>query len=176
MPLAVEPGAAERARHELTHMPYGSWCFSCVAGRGADDAHHNSDGYTGPPRVECDFMFLLLTIFNMMDRESQLMAAALTEKAASETLVRFFQAMLDAWGRSDVKVLLRSDQEVTLTLILREVQARRQQRTLLSVRRLRATRPWVPWKGPTGPWVRCCAQGNTRQKRGLEAGWRRIIP
>ena len=52
-------------------------------------------------------------------------------KAASETLVRFFLAMLDAWGRSDVKVLLRSDQEVTLTLILREVQARRQQRTLV---------------------------------------------
>ena len=59
------------------------------------------------------------------------MAAALTVKAASETLVRFFLAMLDAWGRSDVKVLLRSDQEVTLTLILREVQARRQQRTLV---------------------------------------------
>ena len=57
------------------------------------------------------------------------MAAALTVKAASETLVRFFHAMLDAWGRSDVKVLLRSDEEVTLTLILREVQARRQQRT-----------------------------------------------
>ena len=66
-----------------------------------------------------------------MDRESQSMAAALTVKAASETLVRFFLAMLDAWGRSDVKVLLRSDQEVTLTLILREVQARRQQRTLV---------------------------------------------
>ena len=36
VPLAVpspkEPGAAERARHELTHMPYRSWCFSCVAG------------------------------------------------------------------------------------------------------------------------------------------------
>ena len=144
VPLAVpspkEPGAAERARHELTHIPYRSWCFSCVAGRGADDAHRKSDGYTGPPRVECDFMFLSsrvhlvnsgLTIFNMVDRESQSMAAALTVKAASEMLVRFFLAMLDAWGRSDVTVLLRSDQEVTLTLILREVQARRQQRTLV---------------------------------------------
>ena len=60
VPLAVpspkEPGAAERARHELTHMPKKSWCFSCVAGRGADDAHRKSDDYTGPPRVECDFM------------------------------------------------------------------------------------------------------------------------
>ena len=41
VPTAVatpkEPGAVERSRNELTHMPYGSWCFSCVAGRGADD-------------------------------------------------------------------------------------------------------------------------------------------
>ena len=67
-----------------------------------------------------------LTICNMVDRESQSMAAALSVKAASDLLVRFFLAMLDAWRRSDVKVLC-SDQEETLTLILREVLARRQQ-------------------------------------------------
>ena len=64
-----------------------------------------------------------LTILNMIDKESQSMAAALSVKAASDLLVRFFLAMLNAWGRSDVEVLLRSDQEVTLTLILSEVQA-----------------------------------------------------
>ena len=69
-----------------------------------------------------------LTVFNTIDRESQSTAAALSVKAASDPQVRFFLAMLDAWGRSDVKVLLRSDHEVTFTLILREVQARRQQR------------------------------------------------
>ena len=52
-----------------------------------------------------------LTIFHMIDRESQSMAAALSVKAASDHLVRFFLAMLDGWARSDVKVLLRSDQE-----------------------------------------------------------------
>ena len=57
VPSPKEPGAAERARHELTHMPYRSWCFTYVAGRGVDDAHRKSDGHTGPPRVECDFMF-----------------------------------------------------------------------------------------------------------------------
>ena len=78
-----------------------------------------------------------LTIFNMVDRESQSdretqsKAAALTVKAASEILVEFFLAMLDAWRRSEVKVKLRSDQKKSLSLILREVQARRRQRTLL---------------------------------------------
>ena len=128
VPTAVttpkRPGDFERSRHELTHMPYRSWCFSCVAGRGADDPHRKSDGYSGPSRVECDFVFLSnrvhlaspgLTIFHMIGRESQSMAASLRVKAASGLLVRFFLALLDAWGRSDAKVLLRSDQEVTLT-------------------------------------------------------------
>ena len=66
-----------------------------------------------------------LTIFNMIGRESQSVAAAVTVKAASDTMMRFFLAMLDAWGRSDVKMLLRSDQDVTLSLILCQVQARR---------------------------------------------------
>ena len=60
VPTAVttprEPGAVEQSRHELTHMPNVSWCFSCVAGRGANDPHRKSDGHSGPPRVECDFM------------------------------------------------------------------------------------------------------------------------
>ena len=57
--------------------------------------------------------------------------AALCVKATSDLLVRFFLAMLDAWRRSEVKVLLRDDQEATVTLILREVQARRRQNALL---------------------------------------------
>ena len=50
VPTAVttpkEPGAVDRSRHELTHMPYRSWCFSCVAGRGANDPQRKSDGYS----------------------------------------------------------------------------------------------------------------------------------
>ena len=70
-------------------------------------------------------------IFNTIEVESQSMAAAVTAKAASDILVRLFLSMLDAWGRLDAKILLRSDQEVTLSLNLREVQATRQHRTLV---------------------------------------------
>ena len=62
VPTAVtspkEPGAVERSRHEVAQMPYRGWWFSCVVGRGVDDPHRKSDGYSGPPRVECGFMFL----------------------------------------------------------------------------------------------------------------------
>ena len=53
VPTAVttlkEIGAVERSRHELTHMPYRNWCFSCVGGRGADKPHRKSEGYSGHP-------------------------------------------------------------------------------------------------------------------------------
>ena len=41
-----------------------------------------------------------MSIFNMIDRESQAMAAALFVKAASDLLVRLFLAMLVAWERA----------------------------------------------------------------------------
>ena len=90
--------------------------------------------------MECDFVPLSSRVqlaspgwitFGTIEVESQSMAAAVTAKAASDILVRLFLAMLHAWGRSDAKMLLRSDQEVALSLILREVQARRQHRTLV---------------------------------------------
>ena len=98
VPMAVstskEPGAVERA---LTHVPFRSWCLSCVASRGADDHHRKTHNFSAPLRVECDFMFLSsqvqlatpgLTIFNMMDRESQSMAAAVAVKAGCVETVR----------------------------------------------------------------------------------------
>ena len=33
MPGPKVPSAAEKALHDLTHMPYRSWCYWCVAGR-----------------------------------------------------------------------------------------------------------------------------------------------
>ena len=56
--------------------------------------------------------------------ESQTTAAAITAKAASDTLGRISLAMLYAWGRSDAKTSLRHDQDMTLSL----VQARRRHR------------------------------------------------
>ena len=123
-----ECGAVERSGHELTHVPHRNLGSRCVAGRGTDDSHRQSDSHSGSPRVGCDFMHLLCPvqlaspgwiIFGTIEVESQSMAAAVTAKAASDILVRLFLAMLDAWGRSDAKMLLRSGQEVTLSLILR---------------------------------------------------------
>ena len=52
------PTQAEREEHELTHLPYRSWCIHCVKGRGKDAPHlvAASDGVL--PEVHFDFAFM----------------------------------------------------------------------------------------------------------------------
>ena len=35
----AEPSRDERARHELTHVPFRPWCRHCVSGKAADNPH-----------------------------------------------------------------------------------------------------------------------------------------
>ena len=35
-----EPSERERAEHDITHLPYRSWCKICVAARGKAAPHH----------------------------------------------------------------------------------------------------------------------------------------
>ena len=35
------PSKQERMEHEVTHLPYRTWCAHCVRGRGRDDPHHD---------------------------------------------------------------------------------------------------------------------------------------
>ena len=106
-----DPGGGKRPRHEWTHVAHVNWCSSCLARRGTC-VHLASLGSI---------------IFNTTETESQT-TAMVTAKAASDTLVITSLAILYAWRRSDAKTLLRPDQDVTLSLIRRKAQARRQHR------------------------------------------------
>ena len=50
----------EKEEHELTHLPYRSWCEHCVRGRGRTAAHRHlqHDRDTEVPRVSLDYFFL----------------------------------------------------------------------------------------------------------------------
>ena len=37
-----EPSAEERKEHELTHLPFRSWCRHCVRGRGEEEPCRNT--------------------------------------------------------------------------------------------------------------------------------------
>ena len=38
-----QPTEEERRKHNITHLPYRSWCAECVAGRGTAHAHVSQD-------------------------------------------------------------------------------------------------------------------------------------
>ena len=39
VPDPGQPSKADREQHELTHIPFRSWCVHCVRGRGQSDHH-----------------------------------------------------------------------------------------------------------------------------------------
>ena len=55
-----EPSPNERALHELTHLPYASWCQSCVEGKGKSDRHVTSR--SSLPVIQIDYAFPQFTL------------------------------------------------------------------------------------------------------------------
>ena len=53
------PTAAEVAEHNTVHMPYRSWCPSCVAGKARDRCHkRRGDSENMTPEVVFDYCFM----------------------------------------------------------------------------------------------------------------------
>ena len=53
-----EPTDEERRRHEMTHLPFRSWCPHCVRGRMANPPHRDlgpPPGQMGVPEVAMDY-------------------------------------------------------------------------------------------------------------------------
>ena len=45
--------------HQLTHLPFRSWCDHCVKGKAVDDAHRpRIDSHRGEAKVGMDYFFL----------------------------------------------------------------------------------------------------------------------
>ena len=51
----AQPTAQERAEHELTHLPYRSWCPTCVQNKGSSDNHPRQQSKL--PVIQFDFCF-----------------------------------------------------------------------------------------------------------------------
>jgi hypothetical protein len=58
VPQPERPSPEEVATHELTHLPYRSWCAHCVRGRGRADDHHHVMEPREIPLVSIDYLFL----------------------------------------------------------------------------------------------------------------------
>ena len=53
-----EPSEEERTEHEMTHLPYRSWCKHCVGGRGKDAPHKRQDAQGELHEMHLDYGFV----------------------------------------------------------------------------------------------------------------------
>ena len=54
-----QPNQHEKEEHEMTHLPFRSWCRYCVMGRGREeDCRKSMEEERQVPEVHLDYMFM----------------------------------------------------------------------------------------------------------------------
>ena len=114
-----EPSKRERLEHELTHLPYRSWCRHCVRGRGKNDAHRKMDAEASHevPHVSMDYCFMgqdeekCLPILVMKDHRSKMVFSHVVPKKGASIAYCVSQAVQNLESLGYPKLILKCDQE-----------------------------------------------------------------
>jgi hypothetical protein len=127
------PSKAEREVHELTHVPFRSWCEHCVRGRGEGVRHEAGKEMPEQTEVHMDFFFVgdegqnkKLTVLAVRERTTRMtMSAVAPSKGEQQFLAKRVQAFLKEIGADTGDITLRSDQEPAMKVLLSEVSKHR---------------------------------------------------
>ena len=139
--LLRDPGAPTEEEievHNTTHLPFRSWCPSCVAGKAKDKPHHRiTDSNNAIPVIVFDYCFLgtddakeNLAIQVMLDTRSHMMFAhvvprrGMIDEHGAEEMVKD----LDQLGYEEV--ILKCDEEPALMNVQNTVKIRRRRKTI----------------------------------------------
>ena len=124
------PSQKEREQHEMTHLPFRSWCWKCVFGRGKEMPHRRNKDEKVMPEVHLDFMFLGPkdspgdTVPCLVMREvvsNMVMAAVVPRKTTGLFAAKRALAFLSEVGCLHGDLIVRSDQEPAITSLVNEV-------------------------------------------------------
>lgn len=144
-----KPSAREIAEHELTHCPPRSWCDHCVKGQYKDRPHRSvSEMYADSDitRVAMDYCYVKEDVKNESDEHTESSKAktsltvmvmqesmcssiwcyAVENKGAGETwLAEQLTEDLETIGLTQERLILKADQEPSVTDVQREMVRRR---------------------------------------------------
>ena len=146
----IKPSAEDIEKHNVTHLPYRSWCDVCVRAVGREDPHHRKrrkrkvTESNALPKISLDYQELksmakkdpgpedvVVKIIVAKDEDSgAVLAHRVTAKGSSDTwvinkLVKEFEEM----GRKDI--ILKTDGEPAMISLQAALQAARTGRTVL---------------------------------------------
>jgi hypothetical protein len=125
-----EPSKEEKLEHEMTHLPYRSWCRHCVRGRGKQMPHREGAQESMMSEVHMDYGFLgkedeaLKTIPIVVAKErtsKMVMAAAVPTKTTGAYISNRVAGFLREVGCMHGDMVMKTDQEPALRTIVEDV-------------------------------------------------------
>ena len=136
------PADTERRHHELTHMPYRSWCAHCVRGRGKESPHVVKHELGAPrdeswPVVQADYAFMhsfgdsddKVTILTVVDTlHGSIIATACPKKGGDPFVESVVRAGLENMGLT-ADIILQTDKENGPIDLIRRIAAARKGRS-----------------------------------------------
>ena len=114
----------------MTHLPFRSWCWKCVFGRGKEMPHRRNKDEKVMPEVHLDFMFLgpkdspgdtvpYLVMWEVVS--NMVMAAVVPRKTTGLFAAKRALAFLSEVGCLHGDLIVRSDQEPAIMSLVNEV-------------------------------------------------------
>ena len=116
--VPVLPSEAEVEQHELTHLPFRSWCRHCVRAKGKESPHHESSP-GGVSKFATDYMFMVedgrpITISAGYDGLTKAFFANVVPCKGTSHGYAARALAHDLLSRGHQKVILQSDQEPSI--------------------------------------------------------------
>ena len=124
------PSPEEIADHNLSHLPYRSWCRHCVRGKCKEMPHYKSKDEPLMNEVHFDFAFLgkegqpgkLLPVLVVKERlTGMVMASAVPTKSTGTFITRRTMAYLKEIGCEFGDLIAKSDQEPAVMVVVSDV-------------------------------------------------------
>ena len=131
MKAPQQPTRQERFEHNLTHLPYRTWCPICVKSKGRTDNHPKQT--SKQPVIQVDFTYMkalgdkqVLPVLTAIDVESGMAMAVLVQdkNQQQQYLVRCLQTFMFECGRAQATLsstTLQTDQEEFILNLLKTV-------------------------------------------------------
>ena len=129
-PNPKKPSKEEVAEHELTHLPFRSWCAHCVRGKGKSADHRKVQEDRGIDEVHVDYCFMgggdesfKNTILVAKHIQSKAVMCSVVPKKGSthEFPARRTKAFCRELGLEHADVIIKGDQEPALQDLVREI-------------------------------------------------------
>ena len=138
--LPATPSEEDRERHNLTHVPFRTWCADCIAGQATEDKHKRRKDKPDDRTIATmglDYCFLgrdnekdqATTLILALKPANCVGASVVPEKGVCEPAVQCVLFYLEVWGVT--AVTLKCDQEPGIIALCNEVRKRRDHSTML---------------------------------------------